>query len=393
MKRKTEFIPLKNTDCKVVLPDGTTFTLELRGRFYTARFTADKRQKRLATKRTTWKDAAAVAGPKVKAAQLGKWAEVERVAGRNTYATLTSILDAYVNDPNAESARPTRKRGANTLRLVLREAGLDPATARADVLTARLLLDLKARRVEGLAGKKLESAKRTVNSCYCMTKAIFKPDLLADPDANPYRELNLPDLTGFRGVPPFKRVGVSVDIESVDKWAKKVLMNIGDLKESDPGAFLAIKLAAYCGLRLGEVINARKSWIDEKTIRIQSTEDWQTKSRRPRTVPLPEHLRQDILLLSDDSDFIIPPDRRRVGYRVSEFVHGLLINGQDWPFKKCLHTLRVWAGSQVVTLTQSLPLAQEFLGHSSVVITERYYARLISKPEFEIPVFAAAMNE
>jgi len=122
-------------------------------------------------------------------------------------------------------------------------------------------------------------------------------------------------------------------------------------------------------------------------IYIQPTDGWIPKGRRERKVPLPEDLYNDILLLSDSSEFIVPIATRNANHKTNHGVSrrlNLWMTGLGWPFKKKAHELRRWFGAQVATQTGSLFAAQRLLGHASPATTNQYYADLVDAPEYKI---------
>ena len=107
---------------------------------------------------------------------------------------------------------------------------------------------------------------------------------------------------------------------------------------------------------------------------------------------LPDHVKSEILLLSDDSEYIVPArnftDRdRKIGDRIAIWFKA----ENNWPFKHTTHELRKWAGSKVLTQTKSMIATRDFLGHSTIAVTEQYYAELLDKPEYEIELSIAAV--
>ena len=385
LKTKIKEISGTKTGYRVALTDGTKFSLLRRGRYLTARVMVRGKQIMFSTKRAEAKDAASFAAPTIQAAILGRVDAVERVRTKTVWPTIKILADLYATNGNHESSVTYRKRVVTKLRLILRETlGHDDlARIRADVLTSKLLGDWKAKRITGLGGTRLVSAKRTANSILSSVRAMFAPRL-TDGEASPYAGLKLPPcLRGFSRVPKFSKVRVQNNVREARPIVEAKLARLGELKETDPAAYLVCALAAQCGFRLSEAFNARKSWIIGDVIKVQATEDWQPKSRQSREVPLPANLKADILFLSDDGDFILPGQNKGnqfLSRRLSEWFN----KDGDWPFDKKVHEFRRWAGANVLTQTGSMEAAREFLGHSSVMITEQHYAELLERPKFEI---------
>tara|TARA_R100000808_G_scaffold11561_1_gene29542 strand:+ start:1332 stop:2513 length:1182 start_codon:yes stop_codon:yes gene_type:complete len=383
LKTKVQVISETKSGYRVELTDGTKFSLLRRGRFLVARVMVQGRAVNLSTKRSEARDAASYAAPLIQQAILGRFEVVEQAQSKTVWPTVQELADRYLNNGNHEGTLKYRRRVVVKLKLVLREAlGTDNLSQlRANQLTARLLSDWKASRIEGLDGTELVSAKRTVNSALSSVRAIFSQRLV-DSDGSPYEGLALPEcLSGWARVPKFGKVKVTNNVREARPIVEAKLAQIHELKETDPAAYLVCALAAQCGLRAGEAINARKSWIGDGTIKIQATEDWLPKSRQSREVPLPDDLKADILFLSDDSDRIVPTSSR---WMLFNRLAAWFKKDGDWPFDKHVHEFRRWAGANVLTQTGSMEAAREFLGHSSVTVTEQHYAGLLERPKFEI---------
>lgn len=388
MKLKTKIRKLTETKTgyRVKLTDGTQFSLLRRGRYLTARVMIKGKAVMFSTKRAVAKDAALFSAPVIQLAILGRFSAVEQAQAKTVWPAIKVLTDLYESNGNHESSVAYRRGVVNKLKLILREVlGTDDLTRlRADVLTGKLLADWKAKRIAGLGGTRLVSAKRTANSILSSVRAMFAWRL-ADGETSPYQGIKLPEcLRGFSQVPKFSKVKVQNNVREARPIVEAKLARLGELKESDPAAYLVCALAALCGLRLGETLNARKSWVSGDTLKIQATEDWQPKSRQSREVPLPASLKADILFLSDDSDHIIPGARtngrnQMLSRRLSDW-----FNKDDWPFEKGVHEFRRWAGANVLTQTGSMEAARDFLGHSSVTVTETHYAGLLERPKFEI---------
>lgn len=140
----------------------------------------------------------------------------------------------------------------------------------------------------------------------------------------------------------------------------------------EPALYRAFLLARYGGLRAGEIIAARKDWIEGTTIFVGGRE-FAAKSRRWRPVALPSSIIDT--LLAGPGESIVGDD----AFRLVERVLPGRLRDLGFPAKKPIHSLRRYAGSIVAT-TQSIRAAKDLLGHSSVAVTEKHYARSLDAP-------------
>jgi len=397
--------------------DGLELTLIKRGKFWSTRFMIDGKHANVNLRTTCERTAAKTALDKAIAALQGRWGTV--VAGqqlRTQFITIGEIIEIYLASPAPRAAASVKIGNCNALRRFIRIGkGLDD---RAEVdhlgsgcLNVALIRDYQAVRLEGVAeGKGLERRKRSINSAVADARSVFANYLL-DEELYP----NLPDLIAFKKVQPLPAMRVEYRHEEVAKWVKVVLAHLPELRESDPAAYLLFQLAAGLGLRRGEAMQARKSWITEldgtRVLYVQPTEDWLPKGRKERKVPLPDSVYQEILLLSDDSEYIVPASTRRYWTPAYTNKAGTVVKGAwrekqlvnhdnerkygvsrrlnlwfvdlGWPFAKKIHKVRAWYGAHVST-QHGLFAAQRLLGHADPQTTNQYYADLVEIPVIEI---------
>jgi integrase len=376
-----------NSGFKVLANDGTQFSLRRNGRGFQARSMVNYKRIAFSAKSADHKTAAVNAHAAIKAAQGGDTTSAVASQKRSPYPTITALCNAFENG-HAENAKAYRHACTLKLKAIITQVTgqSDWDKVRADVVTGELAAAFLAKRVGNLTGLKLVSAKRTANSIFRQAKAVFSSACLAK-STSPFTGFVLPleSIREFKAVPFFKKVSVRSKVRDTAPFIDVLLTNLPALREADPAAYLVVLLAAGCGFRLTEALQARKSWIVGNEIEIQATENWETKSREARTVRLPDHVKSEILLLSDDSEYIVPArnftDRnRKIGDRIAVWFK----QENNWPFKHTTHELRKWAGSKVLTQTQSMIATRDFLGHSTIAVTEQYYAELLEKPEYEI---------
>ncbi len=161
-----------------------------------------------------------------------------------------------------------------------------------------------------------------------------------------------------------------------------------------PRQRMIVILALGAGLRRGEIQAARVSWLvndrDKSTLTVQSGYGFKPKSGIHRSILISKERAAELLelrktCLANPSDpFLIPdgPKSKKVKSQMANTRLGcqfkILL---PWLFErgvkevKGIHGLRREAGS-VVASNYSMLHAQKFLGHASIVTTEKYYAGL-----------------
>ena len=136
----------------------------------------------------------------------------------------------------------------------------------------------------------------------------------------------------------------------------------------------------YTGLRLGELVNMRWNWIDffRNQITVKCTDDFLTKNKKERIVPLSEKVRS--ILFNRFNNSLHRPDDV-VFYRIEgKILYPEAISKQ---FKKIVrksnlsdkihfHTLRHSFASLLVQRGVSLYVVKELLGHEDLATTQIY---------------------
>ncbi len=140
-------------------------------------------------------------------------------------------------------------------------------------------------------------------------------------------------------------------------------------------------LAFYTGLRLGEIVNMKWSWIDFKQslIIVKISNEYVTKNKQERIIPITSVVRE--MILSRYNNVHDPVGNSYVFYRIN----GTKLN-EDFIskyFKKVVrrvglredihfHTLRHSFASNLVQKGVSIYAVKELLGHKSIVTTMIY---------------------
>jgi integrase/recombinase XerD len=141
---------------------------------------------------------------------------------------------------------------------------------------------------------------------------------------------------------------------------------------------LFIALCLYAGLRASEAANAKWEWFDwrQGTITVQSTDDqFSTKSKRFRVIPLHSRLREILQPLRKPKAYLINPEKTEPGkWRIryepkKAFAAVVKAAGVEW----CTpHVLRHTFASQLVQAGVSLYKVSQWLGHSDTRTTQIY---------------------
>ncbi len=214
-----------------------------------------------------------------------------------------------------------------------------------------------------LSFKKVEASEWTARKYYtALSSAFEKAVQWKYVKANPFREIPKPKV---REVLPayFTESDFRLFLSAV---------NDGDFAELCTTAILS-------GMRLGELINLRWRDLDfaAKTILIQNHEDFTTKSKRSRVVPLSEEL---LKLLVDrrnnirsESELVFP---NKFGRRLSETVVGrkfkVAVRAAGLNDRLHFHSLRHSFASALVVSGVSLYAVAKLLGHSQSKTSEIY---------------------
>jgi integrase len=137
------------------------------------------------------------------------------------------------------------------------------------------------------------------------------------------------------------------------------------LLAADPRLHLALCLAAFGGLRAGEIGRLRGRDVDlvSKTVRVDG------KGGHERLVPLAESTEVALVAYGYRPGRLFPC--ARPGQYVSDMVR-IHFDGLGMPWR--CHSLRHYFGSELYARTRDLRFCQEMLGHASVATTQVYCA-------------------
>ena len=144
----------------------------------------------------------------------------------------------------------------------------------------------------------------------------------------------------------------------------------------------AARFSLHTGLREQEIVKLRPEHITPRYVSLH----FRTKSRRQRQVPISEAARDVIQPRLDAGDEWLFPSPLRAGSPVSSnslsFAFGLTcrrigVNGN-------FHMLRHTFAATCITNGIEIYRLKEWLGHSSVLTTEKYYAHLMPHSEDDL---------
>lgn len=247
---------------------------------------------------------------------------------------------------------------------------LSPGTVRAYLRHVQTLIDTAS--TQEMANRH----RRTANSTLNQVKALFAPHHLGH-----YRDANLPlpDLTPFlTEIRALKfRDATKREWHPPDEHViQRTLAAWRQSWPSDRNLYLAFWLELACGLRRGEVSQARWDWIQDHQLygkahvkngtgelRVTPIEPWWSEGlARLDEIPPEQRQSQEFILTGPPSE-----RQRRVFERISR-----LLRAAGWCTTKTNHAVRALAGS-FVARDRGLYAAKKFLRHSSVTITERHY--------------------
>jgi len=242
---------------------------------------------------------------------------------------------------------------------------VDLAFRQLEAFTGNVALDnLHYLQLEKFITESFKRTKEGTRTTYIALKSAFnKAKAWSYLDANHFEKIKLPKIP--------KNIPIFIKEDELNSILKK-----------EPNMLLRdIYLFAFnTGLRLSEIINLRWNEIDlaGMTIRVRNTEDFTTKSKRERIIPINEAVNN---LLSIRFPKIISLERSNYVFTKS----GIKLNGDylTKSFKKCVlqsglnpqlhfHNLRHSFASNMAVKGVSILIIRELLGHRDVKTTQIY---------------------
>jgi integrase len=276
----------------------------------------------------------------------------------------------------------------------IRERPLRHLTVQKNISTLkRIARDLGARTVDGLVGRIAEwrsgqsKSQHSISTDLRSGAAVFTPKAMkyyADAGmtvVNPFAGIHVQqsEIKPFEGYP----------IESVRKL---IAAAKDELKGKDDAAYVVFLLALCAGLRAQEAAWVQRAHIRTNGIFVESDpEAHVTKNTKSRFIPLSASLVGELQSIGGEGLFLLADDERpngkkevghKRGYRVLKRLSAWL-KTKGITHGRPVHFLRKVFGSVVAT-RHGLFAARDYLGHSSVLVTEKHYAALLEKPVVDL---------
>jgi integrase len=275
---------------------------------------------------------------------------------------IEDLIAAYLALP--APPEPTRKANANALLAVLKVSGLN-GKDRVARIDRSVIANYQTHCMKQRPGDM--SAVTTANSITRKARSVFSKRALNYYYGTPNQ---VPDdvSRAIFSVPMLREVDRRPEIPD-DAAVAKAHKDL----PANPMAYRVFLLGAYGGLRAGEMVAARRDWLEGCKLYVGGRE-FHAKSRRWRCVELPQQV-VDALLMSDDPVFLVGNNRRQF---IRREMAGIL-RGVGFESDKPLHSLRRLAGSLVYN-QQGPRQARDFLGHAAQFTTDRFYARSKNAP-------------
>lgn len=301
--------------------------------------------------------------------------------------TIQTILDWAEGNPTAEPPIPARvpRSYINCFRNFLQRAGVTDYQQPATTLNDQLVSAYKKKHETDAAAApdQLQAAriKRTANSIMNQAKAMFSAERLLDLQRD---HPELPNLSNFLIAMKARRFKAVADHRTPMPSADLIQKTIEAWQRlKDRNMFLAVGLELSCGLRAGEVAQARLDWLhpDSNPPRLEGAAHVKDHTGHLYVRPLDPwwtilHTRwtDEAWLPSPQGYLLTGTDTERtsdVFRRISTWLREL-----GWQTQKTNHAFRAYAGG-LVTLKYGLYAAQTFLRHKSYTVTESHYSYLL----------------
>ena len=323
-----------------------------------------------------------------------KFGTVEAKKQRNGFATIGEVIERYESRA-LEVVRPkTMHSNRSALRLILRRVhGVQEVDSmKVNALSGELVSRYEA----AMAAEIVDVASRlrirtTIASNLRQARSIFDPA-----KAHWYEGLMLPDLAEFRAR-QVEGVGARQPKPLPAGAIEGLRMAAPALKLEDAAVYLAFLMFSRLGMRNVEIVAARWNWIETRpdgrhcmAVVTRGDENFDPKGAEGR-IPIAADVWEELEAMragAEPEDFIVPARTREERYEVVYERHsrwaGRFIKGRS----KTSYELRRYAGSLVYAKTKDIMQVKEFLRHSSVETTTKWYAYLLSSaPALEMGDF------
>lgn len=151
----------------------------------------------------------------------------------------------------------------------------------------------------------------------------------------------------------------------------------GPYKRAASGLWLLpiVRANVYLGLRASEIVHVRWQHVDlqARTLVVAHTDTFTTKAGRERTLPLCQPVVDVLASLEPSCEWAFP---NASGWQLTRHYLSRAFKryarAAGLPEHVCLHTTRHTCASWLAERGASVEAIRSYLGHSSVVVTERY---------------------
>lgn len=292
----------------------------------------------------------------ITAAEEQRWDVIRSALNRDVQAsaTIDKICDVYLDAVQRLGVPEdwVARRNLWALKRLIEISGVSCGHD-ARVLNGDLIVKFSKKMLDGKSGDELKSAKRTVASYLRQARSIFTPALMEE-----YRSLHLPDVTSFRN--QRGTIAPKVDDRPFTADEVNIIRTGSELKATMPALYPIWFLGYYLGLRRGEIVQARPSWLrkheiteqdrvsgewlrDRSFVWVMDLDDPSAKLKTEHSrgsIPVADDVAEDLLRLSEGREYFVPgatlTDRKNLAGR--QF--GLWLKGKGWTRRKKVQELR-----------------------------------------------------
>jgi integrase len=283
---------------------------------------------------------------------------IDQMKSRSSIPPYSDLFTMYHELP-LRAAKKAKQRAVGSMKAVLTASGLTESS-RIDTLSAKLALTYQKASIAA------QENPVTMNTRLRCARSLFSKAAMVG-----YKAYGLdlrPDL-----VDDFCSVGAMKEPERLPEIPSPELVQLAHATlRPFPDVFRAFLLAAYAGLRSGEIKAARWDWIDNGIIFIGGRE-FVAKSKRWRSVALAPEVITELERGDKTGPYIAGTFP---ALTVVRKLPGMLKN-IGFTSENPVHSLRRLYGSKVAA-TAGLWAAQLALGHQSPQTTSNSYARQLN---------------
>jgi len=329
------------------------------------------------------KVAATRAKTKREAAKKEKWDELDATRIKRRVATIGEVCDAYVAMMK-ESGRVRPATAHNNVATFLRivrtvQDTKTPRDVSAAVLTGAFAKAYAAALAPGDQGAKVDEnrIRRTIASSLTHARSVVRRKLWED-----YRQAGvvLPNLDGFLGQFVTKNPKVRYQMPPRDLYEPTI--EAGRRLKAIPG--LVWTLAYDLGMRAGEIVAAKWSWIEQEDtpagIRwwmvVKDGPDFQPKGVSGK-IPIFDGVHQKLMALRGAAagEYILPLATRTEREDAVKRDFAEWMRGKGWTTQKCAHELRKLRGCWWFA-RYGMERTYKWLRHANMQTTLDHYADL-----------------